>query len=362
MAQRTPLYESHKKAGAKIVDFHGWDMPVHYGSQLEEHHVVRKHAGMFDVSHMTVVDVKGAEAQRYLLHLVPNNVEKLKETGKALYTAMLNEQGGILDDLIIYYLDKTYYRLIVNSATREKDLAWLQKQAKGYQVEIIPMLHLAMIAIQGPKAKELTKKVLSPNRAAVVDTLGVFYGKPADGWFIARTGYTGEDGLEIMLPSEESPLFFDSLFNVSVRPCGLGARDTLRLEAGLNLYGSDMDETVTPFESNIAWTVSLEPQSRDFIGRKILERQKQEGVSKILTGAVLLERGVPREHDKVFADGKEIGIVTSGTFSPTLENGIAFVRVKAGAPEIIQIESRGRRLRAKIVKLPFVKQGQSTFN
>lgn len=361
MANKTPLYESHLKSGAKIVDFHGWDMPVNYGSQIEEHHAVRKASGMFDVSHMTIVDVRGDDARKYLLNLVPNNVDKLKESGKALYTAMLTEQGGIIDDLIIYYLEPTYYRLVVNSATREKDLAWLQKQAEPYRVKITPQFHLAMIAVQGPTARALAKKALSPEKASIVDTLGAFYGKPVGEWFVARTGYTGEDGLEVMMPEKEAPAFWQALLDAGVKPCGLGARDTLRLEAGLNLYGSDMDDTLTPLESNITWTIAFEPADRQFIGRNVLDKQKQAGVKRVLTGAVLLDRGVPREHDKVFANGKEIGVVTSGTFSPTLEKGIAFVRIAAGTQGEIEIDSRGRRLKAKIVKLPFVKQSKPTF-
>ncbi|OGT05646.1 MAG: glycine cleavage system protein T [Gammaproteobacteria bacterium GWF2_41_13] len=362
MSNRTPLYESHLKAGAKVVDFHGWDMPVNYGSQIEEHHCVRKDAGVFDVSHMTIVEVEGKDARAFLHHLVPNNVDKLKNTGKALYTAMLSEDGGIIDDLIIYYLRDDFYRLVVNSATREKDLAWLQKQARSFHVTVTERLGFAMLAVQGPHAIEKVKQVVSPEKMAVIDQLKPFNGLPVDHWFIARTGYTGEDGLEITVPANQAPAFFEALLKVGVHPCGLGARDTLRLEAGMNLYGQDMDETVTPLESNIGWTIAWEPLDRQFIGRKISETQQTEGVKRILVGILLTERGIPRTHDKVMVNGQDVGEITSGTFSPTLEKGIAFARIQASVlGKHCVVESRGKLLQGEFVKLPFVRNGKPVF-
>jgi aminomethyltransferase len=361
MANRTPLYDCHVKAGAKMVDFHGWDMPVNYGSQIEEHYAVRKAAGVFDVSHMTVVDIKGTDAKKYLLHLVPNNAYKLTESGKGLYSAMLNENGGIVDDLIFFYIKEGDYRMVVNSATHDKDLAWLQKQAKPYKVTLTERADLAMIAVQGPLAREIAAKAMTPDVAAKAMTLKTFYGMHIGNWFISRTGYTGEDGFEIMLPASEAPAFWDKLLAVGIKPCGLGARDTLRLECGLNLYGDDMDDTVTPLESNITWTVAWEPASRDFTGRAVLEKQRVDGVKRLLVGLVLKDRGIPRNHDKVFVDGKEIGVVTSGSFSPTLQKGIAFARVASTIGKTCEIECRGKCMSAIVIQLPFIRKGKQNF-
>ena len=302
MALRTPLYDQHLAAGAKMVDFGGWDMPINYGSQLEEHHQVRRAVGMFDVSHMTVVDVNGSEAQAYLQYLLANDVARLKTPGKALYSGMLNEQGGVIDDLIVY-LAGDGYRVVVNAATREKDLAWMSKQADSFAVNLTERSELAMIAVQGPQALELVKSVVSDDRAALISDLKPFQGLPSGDWFIGRTGYTGEDGLEIMLPAEQAADFWQALLGAGCKPCGLGARDTLRLEAGMNLYGSDMDESISPLAANMAWTIAWEPAERDFIGRQALEAQKAAGDQPKLVGLVLEERAVLRGHQKVIVDG-----------------------------------------------------------
>lgn len=313
MGLRTPLYELHVALGAKMVDFGGWDMPLHYGSQVEEHHQVRRDCGVFDVSHMTVVDVAGEQATAYLQHLLANDVARLGETGKALYSAMLNEEGGVVDDLIVY-LTEHGYRVVVNASTRDKDIAWMQAQAAGFKVDLQERGDLAMLAIQGPNARVHSSELVSPARAALIRELKPFQGRAEGDWFIARTGYTGEDGLEIMLPAAEAPGFLNELVGAGISPAGLGARDTLRLEAGLNLYGQDMDESVSPLAANMGWTVAWEPVARDFVGRRALEAQKSAGDQPKLVGLVLEERGVLRAHQVVRVAGIGEGEITSGSF------------------------------------------------
>ncbi|MDX1694808.1 MAG: glycine cleavage system aminomethyltransferase GcvT [Ketobacteraceae bacterium] len=359
MGSKTALYNKHLESNAKIVDFGGWDMPIHYGSQIEEHHAVRQDAGMFDVSHMTVVDMKGDQATEYLRYLLANDVAKLKTTGKALYTGMLREDGGVIDDLIVYRTADGY-RAVVNCATREKDLAWMEKQAAGFEVAIQERPDLGIVAVQGPNAIDRVKSVL-PQHAELIADLGVFFGLPADDWFIARTGYTGEDGLEIMVPNDALAGFWQQLLDAGVRACGLGARDTLRLEAGMNLYGADMDETVTPLESAMGWTVAWEPEDRDFIGRAALTEQKANGVGRKLVGLVLETRGVLRGHQKVIGPQGETGEVTSGTFSPTLGYSIALARVPATITDTAKVEIRGKQLDVKVVKPPFVRNGERVY-
>ena len=358
MALRTPLYDQHLAAGAKMVDFGGWEMPINYGSQLEEHHQVRRAVGMFDVSHMTVVDVAGSEAQAYLQYLLANDVARLKTPGKALYSGMLNEAGGVIDDLIVY-LASDGYRVVVNAATREKDLAWMNTQAESFAVKLTERADLAMIAVQGPQALELVKSVVNDDRAALISDLKPFQGLASSDWFIGRTGYTGEDGLEIMLPAEQSAAFWQALLGAGCKPCGLGARDTLRLEAGMNLYGSDMDESISPLAANMAWTIAWEPAERDFIGRQALEAQKAAGDQPKLVGLVLEERAVLRGHQKVIVDGVGEGEITSGTFSPTLGYSIALARVPRATGSSAKVEIRGKLLAVRVVKPSFVRNGQS---
>ena len=357
---RTPLYQSHIDCNAKMVDFGGWEMPIHYGSQVKEHEVVRTSAGMFDVSHMTVVDIEGDDSKAFLQYLLANDVNKLKVEGKALYTGMLNENGGVIDDLICY-LTRFGYRLVVNCSTREKDLAWISKQVESYAVTVTERPELAMIAIQGPEAIAKCCSVL-PAMAEIIQSLSVFQGSFYQDWYLARTGYTGEDGLEIMVPDNQAADFWSQLLAAGVIPCGLGARDTLRLEAGMNLYGNDMDETVTPLQSGMGWTIAWEPAERNFIGRAALEQQKQIGVNSKLTGLVLEERGVMRPHQLVHFDNTDVtGEITSGSFSPTLGLSIAFARIPAGADQLCHVEIRGKRLKARTVKLPFVRAGKKVF-
>lgn len=358
MGQRTPLYDQHCALGAKLVDFGGWDMPLHYGSQVEEHHQVRRDCGVFDVSHMTVVDVAGPQAKAYLQHLLANDVEHLKELGKALYSAMLNEQGGVIDDLIVY-LTEPGYRVVVNAATRDKDLAWMQARAAGFAVELQERAELAMLAIQGPQARARTAELVNGPRAELIAALKPFQGFAQGDWFIARTGYTGEDGLEIILPAEQAPGFFTELVGAGIAPIGLGARDTLRLEAGMNLYGQDMDEGVSPLAANMAWTIAWTPPSRAFVGRDALETQQAAGAQPKLVGLVLEERGVLRAHQVVRIAGVGEGEITSGSFSPTLGKSIALARVPAATGERAEVEIRGKWYPVRVVRPNFVRHGKA---
>ena len=357
MGQRTALYDQHLALGARMVDFNGWDMPLHYGSQVDEHHQVRNDCGVFDVSHMCVIDVHGADAKAYLRYLLANDVERLDRPGRALYSAMLNEQGCIVDDLIAYLMPFGY-RLVVNAATRAKDLAWMHSIAVDYAVELRERTDVALLAIQGPSALARTIDLLDRSRAALIAELMPFQGLEENGWFIARMGYTGEDGLEIMLPADQAAGFFNDLIGAGIGPVGLGARDTLRLEAGFNLYGSDINDEVTPLTANMASTVAWEPRERCFIGREVLAVQLAAGGWPQLVGLVLEERGVLRPHQVVRVDCDGEGEITSGSFSPTLGKSIALARIPAGAGERAEVEIRGRWYPVRIVKPNFVRHGR----
>lgn len=360
MGQKTSLYEKHQAAGAKLIDFGGWDMPLHYGSQIEEHHIVRQSVGVFDVSHMTVIDVLGKDALAFLQYLVANDVAKLKEQGKALYTCMLNEQGGVVDDLIVYNLGPERYRLVVNAATREKDIQWVSQHAKNFSVVIQPRPDLGILAIQGPQAINQLAELFVPADYAKINALKLFSAVEMGDWMVARTGYTGEDGFEILIPQSDIEDFWDRLMAVGIKPCGLGARDTLRLEAGLNLYGTDMDENTSPLESNLSWTIAWEPAERDFVGRKALEQKRQQIQTK-LVGVVLEQRGVLRNHQKIkLANGAQ-GEITSGSFSPTLQQAIGLARVPVDANGQCFVEIRGEAVPARLVKPQFVRHGKKVF-
>lgn len=358
MSSRTALFEKHREAGARIVDFAGWEMPLHYGSQIDEHHAVRTDAGMFDVSHMTVVDIEGEAARDYLRMLLANDVARLKLPGKALYGCMLNERGGVIDDLITYYLAEGRYRVVVNAATRDKDLDWMRERLAGFDVRITERDDLSMIAVQGPNARQKALSIMASEVRVLAEPLTPFTSVQGPRHFVARTGYTGEDGFEIMLSNEDAPGLWQALLDAGVRPAGLGARDTLRLEAGMNLYGSDMDESVTPLESGLGWTVAWEPEGRDFVGRSALQTQRAAGVARKLVGLVLDSKGVLRSHQRVVVDGVGEGEITSGTFSPTLGVAIALARVPAATGDTCAVEIRGKLLPAKVVKPPFVRHGQ----
>ena len=358
MGKRTPLFELHQSLGARMVDFGGWDMPVNYGSQLEEHHAVRRRAGIFDVSHMCVIDLGGARVRPFLRRLLANDVAKLTRPGKALYSCMLNDAGGVVDDLIVYFQTERHFRLVVNAGTRDKDLAWIRTRAAAFGVAVDERKELAMLAVQGPEARAAVAKLLSPPDAAGATALGVFSGAPFGDWFIARTGYTGEDGFEIMLPAEAAIDTWQRLNAAGVASCGLGARDTLRLEAGMNLYGQDMDEDHNPLEAGLAWTVAFEPNDRDFVGRAALEERRRRGLALQLVGLVLGERAVMRAHQPVIVDNVSAGEITSGTFSPTLGKSIALARVPVNTGGEVRVDIRGRLLAARVVKLPFVRHGK----
>lgn len=361
MTRHTPLHANHVAAGGRMVDFAGWDMPVHYGSQIDEHHAVRQAAGMFDVSHMTVVDLDGARCQPFLRRLLANDVARLDKPGRALYTCMLDESGGVLDDLIAYWRGDERYRIVVNAATRTSDLEWIALHAAEYGVDVNEREDLAMIAVQGPEARERAAESLPEGLRAEALALKPFRAAEHDDWFVARTGYTGEDGFEIIVPARDAIALWEALATAGVRRCGLGARDTLRLEAGLNLYGQDMDASVTPLECGLAWTVAWEPQEREFIGRTALEKQKAEGPDVKFVGLVLEGRGVLRAGQPVIAAEGE-GVTTSGTFSPTLGRAIALARVPVSLGDECEVEIRGRRLAARVVQPPFVRNGKIKVN
>ena len=360
MTQKTILNDTHRAMGAKMVDFGGWDMPIHYGSQLDEHHLVRRDAGMFDVSHMTVVDLRGERVREFLRKLVANSVDKLQKPGKALYTCMLNETGGIIDDLIVYYMREDWFRLVVNAATRDKDLAWIGAQAAPFGVEVVERPEFGMIAVQGPNARAKVAGLLREADRAKAEKLGRFAAletETTDGvpLFVARTGYTGEDGFEVIVPEAQTVALWNALADAGVKPAGLGARDTLRLEAGMNLYGQDMDDTVSPYEAALAWTVALD-EGRDFNGRAVLEQQAANGAPRQMVGLVMDEKGVLRHGQKVLTAQGE-GEILSGTFSPTIGKAIAFARIPAGEPGDVRVDIRGREVPVRIVKFPFVREG-----
>lgn len=360
MIAKTALYQEHEALGAKIVDFHGWLMPLHYGSQLQEHQEVRHHAGLFDVSHMTIVDMFGEEIRPFLRSLLTNDIDThAPRAGQALYTCMCNDEGGIIDDLIVYHLGPNKYRLVLNSATRDRDLAWLKQHIQPYKAEIQVRTDLSMIAIQGPKAIETTLRVLSPEHANATSLLKPFESIELDAMFIARTGYTGEDGFEVIASHEHILDLWQKLLSNGATPCGLAARDTLRMEAGLLLYGQDMNETTSPLESGLAWTISWEPKERDFIGKNTLLSQKNEGLSSKLVGLTLQEKGIMRSGQRVIIEGHPDGVITSGTFSPTLNQSIGFARVPITTNTTVWVDIRDKHCKASVGKLRFINKGKT---
>ncbi len=386
----TPLYQCHVDAGAKLVDFAGWQMPVNYGSQISEHTACREQAVMFDVSHMTVLDLPDSgsgEVKQFLQHLLANDVAKAKSPGDALYSCMLQDDGGIVDDLIVYRYGEHSYRLIVNAGTRDKDIDWIKKQlaANSVATDMTVRDDLALLAVQGPKAIEYAIKAaaevlgeaVAGQLSAITElkrfsSLSVASGDNTE-WFVARTGYTGEDGLEIALPGEQAPALWNALTAAGVAPAGLGARDTLRLEAAMNLYGNDMDESVNPLECGISWTVAWQPREREFIGRAALEsaRNADGFTDRQLVGLILDGRGVLRGHQAIQVGGTVVGEITSGTFSPTLQKSIALGRVSMQAlgvqsPKEIYSKScdviiRDKAVAARFVKPPFVRDGKAIY-
>jgi len=357
MLKHTALHDEHLRLGAKLVDFAGWDMPIQYASQLDEHHAVRQAAGMFDVAHMSAVDVHGPRTREFLRYLLANDVAKLKAPGKALYSCMLNAKAGVIDDLIVYFIDESTFRLVVNAGTTDKDLAWLREQALGFGVDVRHRSDLGILAVQGPQARAKVDALLPPDLASRAQALTPFSAAWSGEIFVGRTGYTGEDGYELILPQVELVSIWAQLLAAGVKPCGLGARDTLRLEAGMNLYGQDMDETVSPLECGLAWTVSFADETRQFIGRDLLEPQRAAPPRRMV-GLVLEGRGVLRAHMPV-CDAKEAkGETTSGGFSPTMKGSIAFARVPGDAVGPFEVEIRGQWLPTREVKPPFVRNGK----
>ncbi|GLU35098.1 glycine cleavage system aminomethyltransferase GcvT [Trinickia caryophylli] len=364
--KRTPLAATHRALNARMVDFGGWEMPVNYGSQIDEHHAVRRDAGMFDVSHMCVVDFSGERVRAFFEFAVANNVAKLQTPGRALYSCLLNEAGGVIDDLIVYYFAEDFFRVVVNAGTAEKDIAWFKRlnEEHGFGLAITPRRDLAIVAVQGPNARAKVWQTVPAAREAS-EPLKPFNavrvaGTPFGDLTVARTGYTGEDGFEIIVPAGQVEALWESLRAQGVQPCGLGARDTLRLEAGMNLYGQDMDEAVSPLDAGLAWTVDLSAP-RAFVGRAALEAH---GTPRAFVGLILRKEngkagGVLRAHQKVLTPHGD-GEVTSGTFSPTMQESIAFARVPAGVKpgDVVQVQIRDKALDATVVKLPFVRNGK----
>jgi len=363
----TPLNSAHRALGAKMVDFGGWDMPVNYGSQIEEHHAVRSDAGMFDVSHMCVVDLEGANVRAFLRGLLANNVDKLQVPGKALYSCMLNPEGGVIDDLIVYFFREDWFRLVVNAGTAEKDIAWMRQQNEATNSGLTITGRrdgenaIALVAVQGPNARAKVWEVLPTAKEAsqdmkpfnVVIVPGTAFGEA----MVARTGYTGEDGFEIGVPATQVEALWNALIAAGVKPAGLGARDTLRLEAGMNLYGQDMDENVNPLDAGLAWTIDLVSE-RDFIGKAALQ---SKGQNAQFLGLILREKGgILRAHQKVISASGALGEITSGTFSPSMQQAIALARVPmdAAVGDTVHVEIRDKKLAATVVKLPFVRNGK----
>jgi aminomethyltransferase len=361
MLKKTVLNSAHRAMNARMVDFGGWDMPVNYGSQIEEHHAVRRHCGMFDVSHMCPLDLIGSDCRAFLSRLVANDVAKLQVSGKALYAAMLNDAGGVIDDLIIYFLGETRFRIVVNAGTADKDLAWMQARLAEWQLDVTITERrdgadkLAIIAVQGPHARAKVWEVL-PQAKAVIAELKPFFAAEVDQYFIASTGYTGEDGYEIMLPAGEAEALWNALNQVGVAPCGLGARDTLRLEAGMNLYGQDMDESVSPLDAGLSWTVAMKDE-RDFVGKAALA---ENGQKKQFLGLILIDKGVLRGHQIVITKQGN-GEITSGSFSPTLQQSIALARLPLGVQigDEVDVDIRGKRLKAKVTQPVFARHGKA---
>ncbi len=345
--KRTALYEAHVRAGAKMTPFAGWTMPLNYGSQVAEHQSVRSAAGVFDVSHMTQAEVIGPEAEALLRYLLVGDVARLAP-GKGLYSLALDQSAGILDDLLVYRLPASF-RIVFNAATRDTLAPWLQSHAAQFQADISICEGLAMLAIQGPDALALAAEATGQS-CSDIDSFGIAqFGQ----WLVARTGYTGEDGVELMLPAADARHLWQRLGELGVRYCGLGARDTLRLEAGLNLYGQDMSADTHPLESRLGWTVAWQPETRDFIGRKRLQEIADQGSARQLTGIELTGKGVMRPGAEVQTSGGP-GVVTSGSFSPSLGYSIGLARVPVGVDRQVRVIIRGAPKVASLVSPRFI--------
>jgi aminomethyltransferase len=358
--KRTPLYSCHAELGARLVDFAGWEMPVQYEGVIEEHRAVRTAAGMFDVSHMGEVRVKGAGAEAFLQRLTPNDVSKLVP-GRAHYSGLLTDRGTYIDDLLIYRLAADDFLVVVNASNADRDFAWIAERAEGDAEVTNESDRYALIALQGPRAIEILTPMATAGIAAVKYygfLQGEVAGKPA---LLSRTGYTGEDGVELYLAPEDAPEIWRRLLEAGVKPAGLGARDTLRLEAAMALYGHEIDETTTPFEAGLNWVVKLD--KGDFLGREALQAQRAAGLPRKLVGFEVQGRGIARQGHAVLSHegGEAVGAVTSGTWSPTFEKalGMAYVPVALAAPGTpLTIDVRGKALPAVVVETPFYRRAK----
>ena len=357
MGLRTPLYDMHLALGAKMVDFNGWDMPLHYGSQVDEHHHVRNECGVFDISHMSIFDIQGDQAQAFLQLLLSNDVALLNTVGDAQHSIMLNEQGGVIDDLMVSRTD-TGYRLVSNAVTRERVQTWLEQHAATFSCSVQWRNDLCLFSIQGPLARERLSSILSASRVNLIQNLQHHHTAQDGDWFISCTGYTGEDGIEIMLPASQAVDFINALVGAGISPIGIGARDTLRLEAGFNLYGFDTNEQVSPLTVNMGHLICWQPETRDFIGRQALQNQLDRGVMEKLVGLVLDERGVLRAGQPVRINNQTTGVITSGSYSPTLGKAIALARVPVATGDRGEVEIRHKWFPVRVVKPRFVRNGK----
>ena len=360
--RRTPLHDRHRAAGGKLVPFAGWEMPVQYAGVIEEHRAVRTAAGLFDVSHMGEVSVQGPDAERFLNAITPNDVAKLRP-GRAHYSGLLTERGTYVDDLLIYKLAEADYLVVVNAANRERDVAWIQERRSGDVAVRDISDDYALLALQGPKAVEILAPLTGTDLSAI-KYYGFAMGE-VDGHraILSRTGYTGEDGFELYVSPEAAPAIWDRLLAAGAShglvPAGLGARDTLRLEAGMALYGHELDEQTTPWEAGLDWVVKLD--KGDFLGRDALVRQKEQGVPRRLVGFEVTGRGIARDGHEVKAGGRRIGAVTSGTWSPSFERALGMAYVEAGSETTgsdVEIDVRGRAVPARLATIPFYRRSR----
>ncbi|MBF0590404.1 MAG: glycine cleavage system aminomethyltransferase GcvT [Magnetococcales bacterium] len=355
---RTSLFERHQQLKARIAPFGGWEMPIDYGSQIKEHKAVRERCGLFDVSHMGVVDLHGPEVELFLRYLLSNDVARIPEDGRAQYTLMLNEQGGVVDDLIVYRMATGWFRLVVNAGGRDRDMAWIRRWMVRFKVTAEMRDDLGLLALQGPESDDRLMEITNPALGEQAVALKPFHALMVGDVLIARTGYTGERGFEISAPREQIERIWDGAMEAGVQPVGLGARDTLRLEAGYNLYGSDMDQETSPLATGLGWVVCWDPEDRLFIGRTALEAERLSGSAWKRLGVVLEGRGVLRDGQELLSGEGDrlIGLVTSGSFSPMLGKGIGLARLRADVKvgDLCQVNQRGRKLTAKLVKPPFI--------
>ena len=360
-AKATPLFDQHRAAGGRMVEFAGWRLPVNYGSQVAEHHAVRGAAGAFDVSHLAVTAVSGRGAKAYLRRLLANDIDRLGQRVAGLYSCLLNDDGGVIDDLIAYRLADDRYRIVSNAATVESVRAQLRAVARSFPVTIAPEDGGVTLAVQGPEAMqrgaEVAGAVISREFADALAALKPFNAMEQAGILAARTGYTGEDGFEVYLDAATGKAFWEALLDAEIVPCGLGARDTLRLEAGLCLYGQDMDATVTPLHCGLKWTLAMEPSERAFIGRSAIEGLAGSEDLPAFKGLILKERGMLRAGQTVQTP-KGPGVITSGGYSPTMSASIGLARIPPGSYAQCEAEVRGAGVPCAVVKPPFVRQGR----